>query len=274
MEPATEVVASASEQSPTAVTPDDSPSLVMRLREFVTPRISGRFGPLKLALVLAFLATPAVFVYIGFPDWRTYYKDAGRPPLPAEAFLMAVFAVGAAGVAGGAMGALVVRRRPVIGLAIAMTVAWPVAIASLPIVPTVLRIPWATSDVCLFTCSGEIRAGDLLSGAAAYAESLEGLVVMAMFTGIVAVPVILVLGYLAWQTHIRPFGAAVVVGAYGWANFMSVSAAPLPFIALAVGVLIWAGLLASPHATPPSEPPPADPVSDPGIEGAGSVHGV
>lgn len=62
---------------------------------------------------------------------------------------IALVAVVTAGYIGGAIGGRFVRRAPLLGLLLAVAIAWPVAIATLPILPTLAGEAYATGYVCI-----------------------------------------------------------------------------------------------------------------------------
>jgi hypothetical protein len=250
--------------------------------------LSGRLGAVRLAIVLALLALPGVSWHFMQPD-----RGAGaNEPLPS--LLASTGSVVAAAIVGGWLGGLVSRRRPLGGGLVALVVAWPIAIAGLPLLPTLAGGSFQTAWFSLTGLGGGdyvIKAGDLFSGvrAAFFATVVPGGVVVASLQSAlsgsvvyfggscsfvifsapcVAYPIVLVLLGLATvamallgrsRKRIRLAAFIGAVATVTLAQLPSVSYAPLPYALLVVGVLIWAVALRRSSASMPDQMPGSPP---------------
>ncbi|MDO8483429.1 MAG: hypothetical protein Q7S35_00625 [Candidatus Limnocylindrales bacterium] len=205
--------------------------------------ILSRLGPTLLAVAAALVSTPFVATAIVTMSASPFGPelDSGPPPIDfAHAVPIALVAVVTAGLIGGAIGGRFVRRAPLSGLLLAVAFAWPVAIATLPIVPTLRGELYATGFFCFDVCTPEIRSGDLLSGLTAYGGS-----VLAGIISILTATIAIVLAIGAWVARRRDHArVAAVLGlaAYGTFNLVSVlgrTGDGLPFLCLVVGAVIW-----------------------------------
>ena len=202
--------------------------------------IKSRLSPTFLAVGLALLSTPFVataLVGASISPCSACSADGAQPISLASAVAIAIVAVGAAGFVGGAVGGWFVRRSPLRGLFVAVAVAWPVAVTTLPIVPTLRGETYGTGYVCIDTCSAQILSGQPLSGLTAYAQSV-------FFGAIFILPPALAIGFAiaAWVARRRDHArltAALGLAACGSINLWSVTDAGLPFLCLVVGALIW-----------------------------------
>jgi hypothetical protein len=205
--------------------------------------VDRRGGPIIVALGLALVSTPFAAVAIhssSIPLEPGYCLQPacypGRGPISIEmALLMALLAVTAAAVVGGGLGGALGATRPIGGLLVAVFVAWPVAIATLPILPTLTGVPYFGVDFCLPNCEPMIVAGVPLSGVSAYGWSLYlGL------TGLVEVGALLALiafAFARWR-H-RRIAAVIGLAAFVSLNLWSVIEALPAAAALIVGAVIW-----------------------------------
>jgi hypothetical protein len=210
-----------------------------------------RPGPVIAAIGLGLLSSPlaaSAIASLRISSWD-HHPALGDPALAGP---MAVVAVTLAGLIAGSVAGRVVRDAPVRGLLLAIAIAWPVALLSLPIVPLVRGVDFAAWTLCIDSC-GEPTHG-LLAGATLYLVDIVfgvavlplviPLVVMALLVarrggrpGMVAVlaTLCLVLFYGWWAVFTwapddtRPFGqpglpfdnpvyafACLVVGAIVW----------------------------------------------------------
>lgn len=103
--------------------------------------VAGRFGPTRLALVLAAVTLPFVVVS------TAVYEDLAPPdmivelsPLAAERLVTLIPAVIVAALLAGTVGGWLVRRRFRLGAVATFVMAWTVAIAALPLGPSLARL--------------------------------------------------------------------------------------------------------------------------------------
>ena len=228
--------------------------------------LDARFGPLALALVLALASTPiaaiGIIVSTMSPDIQ-YYP---LPPLDVDlALAMALLAVVTGGLAGGAIAGARVRRHPVGGLFLAGLIAWPAAVATLPLVSGLLGRPFAAVLICVDSCSPLIKGSALESGLTSYLGSL--------FLGVFGpLEVGVVLALAAWvavdRGH-RRSAAVLGLGAVVSFNLVSMAAAVPAAVALVGGTILWTAAF-WPRSAPrpddrawPSPDPTPDPTSDP-----------
>ena len=192
-----------------------------------------RGGPTLLDLALAIISIPfatLAIILVGV--------DSHADPTPVDtglAVAMALVAVVVGALVGGTLGGLVVRRRPLLGLALAIGTAWPTALATLSIVPGIVGREYGAVRLCIDSCSPVIRGDSALSAIAGYGVSL-------LFTAAVAVPAAGILLFIAWELGRRRrrglqpvFVAAAVVAIDSWSMWSGALAAA----ALVVGALVW-----------------------------------
>jgi hypothetical protein len=233
--------------------------------------VTSRLGPVLLAVTLSILSVPIVAIaLVGGSNTACLCSGDGPGSLDwASAVAIALVAVLAAGIIGGSIGGRFVRRAPLWGLIIAVAVAWPVAIITLPVLPTILGVTFNTAYVCIDACSPQISAGEPLSGLTAYGQSLEAGVLLVVPAGLA-----IAFAIAAWvatrRNHVR-VGAACALVAYASLNLWS--DVGLPFLCLVVGAVIWV----SPYwlrwertrAQVAVEPSPAEaPLEDPSTWGS------
>lgn len=192
-----------------------------------------RGGPTFFALALAIISIPFATLAIMLAG-----VDSSGDPTPVDtglALVMALVAVVAGALVGGTLGGLVVRRRPLLGLGLAIGSAWPTALATLSIVPGLVGREYGAVRMCFDSCSPVIRGDSTLSAIAGYGISL-------LFTAIVAVPAAGILLFIAWELGRRRrralqpvFVAAAVVAIDSWSMWSGALAAA----ALVAGSLVW-----------------------------------
>jgi hypothetical protein len=175
---------------------------------------------------------------------------------------MAVVAVLLAAVVAGTVAGFVVRRRPVGGMVLALFLAWPIAIASLSLLPALFGFRYEGVRICIDSCSSMINSF-AWSGATAY-----GAGVWFGIVGPIEVAAILA-GLAYWASRRRHRSMSAVFGVAAWVAFNAwilvlptLDAPPgtLPAaLALVVGCALWAGAYVPAHeaATHPAEPAPA-----------------
>jgi hypothetical protein len=197
------------------------------------------------ALALALLSTPLAALAIAHAsDISTCEQcvlgGVNAPPALTfgQALPIAFLAVLAAGLVGGIVGGWMVRRSPAAGLVVAVLVAWPVAIATLPVVPTLTGSAFTYGFECIGSCGPvtSTSAGGLFSGIALYGLAL-------LVGGIAVVPplVAIVCGYFA-RRALKGSGDQRVVAVWGLLGVAAINIATffsLAFGALVIGALIW-----------------------------------
>jgi len=217
-------------------------------------------GPTIVALGFAVLSIPFATAAI-----VSVAVDAAGDPVSVDldlALVMAVVAVLAGALVGGAIGGLAVRRRPDLGLALAIGTAWPAAVATLSIVPVLLGRDYRAVRLCIDSCSAVIRGDSALSAIGGYAISV-------VFTALYAVPAAGILLLVAWELGRRRhrklrsiFVASAIVAIDGWSMSTGLPAAA----ALVVGALVWAMTCRTEASSASIQPsgPSADPPLPPG----------
>jgi hypothetical protein len=192
------------------------------------------------ALVLSLLSAPLVSIAIANATVPPVQAQPGRFPAPldaASAMPIALVAVIAAGIAGGAVGGRFVRRSPVAGLIAAVSVAWAVAIVTLPLVPTLRSEAFATGFMCLDGCSATILGGELQSGLVAYVQSVP-------LGAVLIVPPVLACVFLVLTWYARRLRVRVLVGLFALAtvaslDFVSIWEGWRAFALLVGGAVLW-----------------------------------
>ncbi len=191
------------------------------------------FGPLLLAIALALASTPLAMLAIAM----TATDELGNPqPIdPAVALTMALVAVVAGALAGGSAGGLIVRRRPIAGLLLAVAVSWPVAASTLSVVPNLLGSQFYAVTICIDSCEPFIDAASPSTALWAY------IVTVPVGLALSFIPVIgfVSIGWLAAKRGQRRLvaglGLAAVVGFNAWSMYVGWVAAA----ALVVGAVLW-----------------------------------
>lgn len=193
----------------------------------------GRTGPTLLALGLAILATPFAAIAIMLAS-----VDSSGESAPVELDLvieMALVAVLVGALVGRTIGGLAVRRRPILGMALAIATAWPAALATLPIVPGLLGRQYAAVKICIDSCSPVILGDSAGSAIAGYGLSV-------VVTSVYAVPAAGILLLIAWflaRRRRRWLQAVLVAAAVVALSSWSMWSGPLAAAALVAGALIW-----------------------------------
>lgn len=190
-------------------------------------------GPTILALGLAVLAIPFAVAAIVLAA-----VDGSGDPTGMDldlAVVMALAAVVAGALVGGTIGGLAVRRRPYLGLALAIGTAWPVALATLSIVPGLLDRPYGAVRLCFDSCSSIIRSDSALSAIGGYGVS----VLLMAAIGVPAAGLLLFLGWEMGRRRRRTVQALCVAAAVVAVDAWSMWAGALAAAALVVGALTW-----------------------------------
>lgn len=223
-------------------------------------------GPLALALVLAVASTPIVAMGIlgsTEDDSGSYY--VGHPLTDGLILSMALLAVIVGALAGGILGGVVVRRHPVAGLFAAGIVAWPAAVATLPLVAGLTYQRFGAIFMCIDSCSPLLSGASLDSGLTTYGGSvlfgsilfetrLYGLGSPLNGFALIGLSIVLTVAaaILGHRRH-RLIATLLALGAIVSFNFLSMTAAPPAALALCVGLLLWSAAFWSP--VPPAGPP-------------------
>lgn len=192
---------------------------------------------LAVLLAIASAVPVAIRLQTG-PDQSTIESVGWHPLGSGQAFALALGAVLPAATLGGAIGGLVWARRPVLAPVVALTVAWFVGIAALPVVATGLGIPLREAVTCFLPCQAELRDGYPMGGVLAYAESLGW---SAFMFYLYAVPVVL---FLVAHRARRPIGWMVAwLSLHAAIHSFSIPRAAPIYVMLAVGVVLWSAWL-------------------------------
>ena len=226
--------------------PDSTASIPAKsfTRWFAIRWKSPRFAALCLGLLSTPMAAAAIVSSSTTPSYGKpvrgfaggYYDDV-EPVSLGVALMVALVAVIAASIAGGTLGGSVVRKQPVLGLALALFVAWPVAIMTLPLLPALLDWPYQTFH-CAISCSPGITPDVPASGLTTYAGMLS-----AAMIGPVEVAVVLALIAVALASRgLRFLASTFTIAAFVALNIWSIVASPAvpAMIALIVGSAVWA----------------------------------
>ena len=159
------------EPSGSPVGADDEAPRRARFAAFGFP--DERYGPLIAAVMLAWVSTPFAALSILGSSVSTVTTPGTLVPLTfIQALAMAFVAVTAAALAAGTLAGAFVRRRPVLGLSIAVFLAWPIAIATLPVLPALLGWPFRAAMLCISACNPMLSGDAPLSGLIAYGQTL------------------------------------------------------------------------------------------------------
>ncbi len=230
-------------------------------------------GPLLLALGLSLLSAPIVAWALTIEPGPLNSHGWEQPAL-GQAVVVALVAVVMAGLVGGGIGGLVVREHPTTGALVAIALAWPVALSTLPIIATVVGARVQQAYICRESaCGFAIDYANPLSGVGAYALSVA-------MSAVLGVPALLAVGCLvgSWVMVRRADGgiasAALVVVAYACLHlpwvvivvFAGSAVGLVAFACLAVGVVVWVAL-----TRPVAPAVPTGPRPDAGVPGDGPV---
>jgi hypothetical protein len=209
-----------------------------------------RIGPIRAAVILGLISVvPVAWSLQIAPDPLTLANDGWvappidwRPMGTVAALQLALLSVVPAAILGGSIGGLIWRGYNVIGAFAALTIAWATGITVLPWAASVLGIPLRTGIVCITGCTAYLRDDQPLSGAMAYGSLLSSSLVFLIFW----------LPTLAFAVLARRWGSLMlgVIGAvmthavvHGWA--LTSPGARVPYLSLAVGVILWAVWMAA-----------------------------
>ena len=191
------------------------------------------YGPIVLACGLAVLSTPLAVAAVMLAS-----VDAAGDPKSISLVLavpIAFVAVLAGGLVGGTIGALVVRRRTILGMVLAVATAWPAALATLSITPALIGGSYAAYRSCFDSCAPALSSDRPSSAISSYA-------VATIITAAYAVPiaiVLLVVGAIAGSRGHRGAQAGLSVAAIVAINSWSMAAGLPAAVALIAGVAIW-----------------------------------
>lgn len=159
-----------------------------------------------------------------------------------QALLLAAASVIPAALVGGAVAGWLVRRHPAIAAFVAMTVSWWVGILMLPLAAGILGIPYAAGFFCADGCTAFLDYQEPFLGFTAYPISLIWTVALWPY---LAVP--LVLGIVGLLVRRRVVTILFAVALHSGLSVGSIALGGfLPYVCLAIGVLVWAMWLAEP----------------------------
>ena len=135
-------------------------------------------GPVAVALVLAlFSVGPVAWSLLVEPSASVLAHEGyvtepidWRPLAPFEAVALATVVIVPVALVAGWLGGLVWRRHAMVGVLVAITLAWALAIVLLPIAANLLGLPLRTGIFCLFGCEANLRDDQPLSGVIAYGQ--------------------------------------------------------------------------------------------------------
>lgn len=200
---------------------------------------------LRRPVVLAWLlglasAGPAGWWLLLPPQGERERLAVGWQPLAVEeAMALSLVAVLAASTVGGGLAGRTLARHRTSAPLLAVAVAWPTAIAILPIAASVLGIPLRAGIVCLSGCSATLTDERAVSGIDAYLNA-TALGAVTLVTSLPALGVALGGVWLGRRGHHSTSAGAMVIG-YGCLNVWSILlGGAVPFLLLAAGVLVWA----------------------------------
>jgi hypothetical protein len=192
---------------------------------------------LAILFGLASVAPVALYLQAG-PDQHVIEAVGWLPLGTGQAFALALGAVIPAAILGGAVGGLVWLRRAALAPVAALTVAWFVGIAALPVIATWFDLPLRAGVDCFVSCTVHLRDGQPGGGVTGYAESLVGLPLTIYLFIVPAVlflvarrtrqPAVWVAAWLTLHAAIHPFSI--------------LRAAPI-YAVLLVGVVLWSAWL-------------------------------
>jgi hypothetical protein len=210
-----------------------------------------------VAVGLAVVSVPIVAVALMSTSAPDYH------PLPERQFgdtliLAAVASVGAA-IVGGGVGGLLLPTHRTLGPLVAMALAWTTAVALVPWAASATGIGYQAVVFCLDSCDILIDSARPVSGINAIGTSLQ-------FGVMTVVPDLVLLACIWAADRLNrggsPGGAAVMVAlgfaALNWIAFLFGGATMfIPFVTLAIGVVIWASVLRVPAVSPAVVPSPS-----------------
>ena len=209
----------------------------------------GRWGPLRLALLLGLASLPIAVWALLNPAASRSGAPGVAPTLP-DAVLIATVAVVGAALAGGIAGIVLAGRRIAAPFA-ALAVAWATGISLLGLVPALLGISYTVGTFCIDGCNPLVSSDKPLSGITTWfgGTFLGFITIVPVVIGLISVR----LGRRAGDrgSVLAPVLAAVV--AHTALNWLTLFASGLPgivvYVALCLGVICWAVLLAGARDT-------------------------
>ncbi len=250
----------------------------------------GLIGAVAAAVLLACLAVLPVAWALTLEPSASAQRNAGwvqgpidwTPMSPLAAVALAIAVVIPAAVVGGLAGGLVWRWRRFAGAAVALVVAWAVAVLTVPIAAAALGIHLRAGIICFFGCQALLRDDQPLGGAIAYAYFLVATVAFS-WSWVVPALLLLVVGRVLFdwargRAAARPrlplvvliVGFAIIYGIGLIAARDPALTSLVPYALLAIGVAVWAAWMdrvdpgrsrADEPGAPPASPPagPSDP---------------
>jgi hypothetical protein len=229
------------------------------VRRFLTWLGTGRFGSVRLALVLAVPTLPIVTWAVANPVQTETYR--GPAIAYDDALVMSVLGLVAAALAGGFVGGRLARHAT-ISIFTAVAVAWFVGLASLSVTSSLLGIRYQGFTICIGACSSFISSRDAFSGVIAWG------IAAGMTTSMVIPPVIGVLALIGSRSSARAgeIASAAVLAVAGHAFFLGmafvVGGAPAvaAYVCLGIGVIVWAQIVV---AAPVKPAVPVEPIAVP-----------
>lgn len=195
--------------------------------------------PVTLAWLLGLASAVPVAWWLLQPPRSEWERSTGWQQLGLiEVLILAVASVLAASTLGGGLAGRMLTRHRTTSPLLAIGIAWPTAIAVLPIAASVFRIPLRAGIVCIDSCSASLTSARPFSGLEAYlSATIVGAVTLV--TSLPALGIALVGVWLGRRGHRLASAGAMVIGygcLYVWAILFG---GALPFVLLAVGVLVW-----------------------------------
>ena len=200
-------------------------------------------GPVKLALVLAAASIAPVAWWLRQPPASIGEPTGWQEITVVQAVVLAIVAVFPAALAGGLLAGRLVGRHPAIAAFVAMTVSWWIGIGMLPLAAGVLGIPYTSSYFCIDDgCTAFLDYQEPWLGFAAYPISF---IWTAALWPYLAVP--LVLGIVALVVRRKVVTILFAIALHSGLSVGSIALGGfLPYVLLAVGVLVWSVWLAEP----------------------------
>jgi hypothetical protein len=190
-------------------------------------------GCVVLAVLLGAASVP-----LGALSIAAFATDATGDPVsmdPVHAIVMALVACLAGAAVGGAVAAAVVPRHPSAAIWLAIAVAWPVAIATIPFSARLVGTEYFGGYLCFDTCAAMVDSNDPSATFLGYALTV---ILPIVFTGIGAL-VALVIAWLDRRSG-HPGVSAVAAGAsIVILNIWTMALATAAATALVGGVGIW-----------------------------------
>ena len=199
-------------------------------------------GPVKLALLFAAASIAPVAWWLRQPPARIGEPTGWQELAVVQAVVLAVAAVVPAALAGGLLAGRLVRRHPAVAAFVAMTVSWWIGIGMLPLAAGVLGIPYTSGFFCVGGCSIFLDYQEPFLGFAAYPISLLWSAALYPY---VVVPV--VLGIIALVVRRRVVTILFAIALHSGLSVGSIALGGfVPYVCLAIGVLVWSLSLAEP----------------------------